>query len=47
MNGGGGFFAFLHTLRAPGNSFGNAVALTYTLEDSYGAKAVVAGRGFC
>ena len=25
---------------------GNAVALTYTLEDSYGAKAVVAGVGF-
>ena len=25
---------------------GNAVALTYTLEDSYGAKAVVAGAGF-
>jgi len=25
---------------------GNAVALTYTLEDSYGAKAVVAGLGF-
>ena len=26
---------------------GNAVALTYTLEDSYGAKAVVRGAGFC
>jgi gamma-glutamyltranspeptidase/glutathione hydrolase len=25
---------------------GNAVALTYTLEDSYGAKCVVAGAGF-
>ncbi len=25
---------------------GNAVALTYTLEESYGAKAVVAGAGF-
>jgi gamma-glutamyltranspeptidase/glutathione hydrolase len=25
---------------------GNAVALTYTLEDGYGAKAVVAGAGF-
>ena len=25
---------------------GNAVALTYTLEDSYGAKAMVAGAGF-
>jgi gamma-glutamyltranspeptidase/glutathione hydrolase len=25
---------------------GNAVALTYTLEDSYGAKCVVAGTGF-
>src|SRR5207248_7332874 len=25
---------------------GNAVALTYTLEDSYGAKCVVAGGGF-
>jgi gamma-glutamyltranspeptidase/glutathione hydrolase len=25
---------------------GNAVALTYTLEDSFGAKAVVAGAGF-
>ena len=25
---------------------GNAVALTYTLEDSYGAKSVVAGAGF-
>ena len=25
---------------------GNAVALTYTLEDNYGAKAVVAGAGF-
>ena len=25
---------------------GNAVALTYTLEDSYGSKAVVAGLGF-
>ncbi len=25
---------------------GNAVSLTYTLEDSYGAKAVVAGAGF-
>jgi gamma-glutamyltranspeptidase/glutathione hydrolase len=28
------------------DSGGNAVALTYTLEDSYGAKAVVAGAGF-
>lgn len=28
------------------DSAGNAVALTYTLEDSYGAKAVVAGAGF-
>jgi gamma-glutamyltranspeptidase/glutathione hydrolase len=28
------------------DSFGNAVALTYTLEDSYGSKAVVAGAGF-
>ncbi|MGO9882646.1 MAG: gamma-glutamyltransferase, partial [Solirubrobacteraceae bacterium] len=25
---------------------GNAVALTYTLEESYGAKCVVAGAGF-
>jgi gamma-glutamyltranspeptidase/glutathione hydrolase len=28
------------------DSDGNAVALTYTLEDSYGAKALVAGAGF-
>ena len=28
------------------DSSGNAVALTYTLEDAYGAKAVVAGAGF-
>jgi gamma-glutamyltranspeptidase/glutathione hydrolase len=28
------------------DSAGNAVALTFTLEDSYGAKAVVAGAGF-
>jgi gamma-glutamyltranspeptidase / glutathione hydrolase len=28
------------------DSAGNAVALTYTLEDSYGAKSVVAGAGF-
>ena len=28
------------------DSSGNAVALTYTLEDGYGAKAVVAGAGF-
>jgi gamma-glutamyltranspeptidase/glutathione hydrolase len=28
------------------DSAGNAVALTYTLEEAYGAKAVVAGTGF-
>jgi gamma-glutamyltranspeptidase/glutathione hydrolase len=28
------------------DSAGNAVSLTFTLEDSYGAKAVVAGAGF-